>query len=79
MITGSKHYENIRIITSEEYGEFLGFDGNFKEMFRKFQDLSFNLFHSKSKLFEALRQNKHAASMLNGHNEDWMKIYCPQK
>jgi len=28
----SNHLENIRIITSEEYKEFLGFDGNFEEI-----------------------------------------------
>ena len=48
-------------------------------MFDRYQDLSFNLFHSKSLLLEAIRQNKHAESMLAGHNEDWIKIYCPQR
>lgn len=76
---GSKHLENIRIITSEQYKEFLGFDGNFEKQFNRYQKLSFNLFHSTNLLFEAIRQNKHAVSWLEGHNEDWINIYLPQR
>ena len=78
---GSNHLENIRIITSEQYGEFLGFDGDFKKLFDRYQDLSFNVFNDMSKLFGAIYQNKRAVSWLEGHHayEDWIKIYCPQR
>ena len=86
---GSRHLENVRIITSKEYGKFLGFDNsglsindrNFKQRFERYQDLSFNLFHDMDKLFGTIYQNKRAVSWLEGHHayEDWMKIYCPQR
>ena len=76
---GSRHLENIRILTSEEYGAFLGFDENFEEIFNRIQELAFNIFYSGNFLFEALRQKNQAESWLNGHNEDWIKIYCPQR
>ena len=85
---GSKHLENIRIITSEQYGEFFGFDfkskiilNQFEKRFKQYQDLSFNLFHDMDKLFGAISENKRAVSWLDGHHayEDWMKIYCPQR
>ena len=75
---GSNHLENIRIITSEQYGEFLGFDGNFKEQFDHYQDLSFNLFHDLDKLFGAIHLSKNAKTWLKDHNEDWINIYFPQ-
>ena len=76
---GSRHLENIRIITSEEFGAFLGFDGNFEKIFNRVQELAFNIFHSANFLFEALRQREQAENWLNGQNEDWMQIYCPQR
>ena len=76
---GSKHLENVRIITSEQYKEFLGFDGNFEKQFNRYQELSFNLFHSMNLLFEAITQNKHAVSWLEDHDEDWINIYLPQR
>ena len=84
---GSRRLENVRIITSEQYGEFLGFnnpdhllsinDRNFKQRFNHYQRLSFNLFHDMDKLFGAIDQNKRAVSWLEGHHayEDWVKIY----
>jgi len=82
---GSNHLENIRIITSEQYGEFLGFDltktklNQFEQRFKKYQDLSFNLFHDIDKLFGAMHLSGHAKSWLDGHNEDWINIYFPQR
>ena len=81
MDDGSKHLENIRILTSEQYGEFFGFDENFKKRFDHYQDLSFNLFHDIDKLFGAMHLSGHAESWLDGHNayEDWINIYFPQR
>lgn len=47
---GSRHLENVKIITSEQYGEFLGFnnpvlslnDKGFKQRFDNYQELSHN-------------------------------------
>ena len=75
---GSNHLENVRIITSKQYGEFLGFDGNYKKLFNIYQDVSFNLFHDLNKLFGAIYHSGRAESWLEGHNEDWIKIYWPQ-
>jgi len=83
---GSNHLENIRIITSEQYGEFFGFDfksktklNQFEERFKHYQDLSFNLFHDLDKLFGAIHLSGHTESWLEGHNEDWINIYFPQR
>ena len=43
---GSNHLENVRIITLEEYKDFLGFDGNHAETFDRYQKYSFDIFHS---------------------------------
>jgi hypothetical protein len=75
---GSRHLENIRILTSKQYGEFLGFDGNFKDIFDHYQDLSFNLFYNIDKLYGAMRIRKDAERWLFGHNEDWIKTYLSQ-
>jgi len=83
---GSRHLENVKIITSEQYGEFLGFnnpvlslnDKGFKQRFDNYQELSFNIFSKLDSLFGALQQNEWAERWLTGHNEDWMNIYRPQ-
>lgn len=83
---GSKHLENVRIITSKQYGEFLGFnrpslslsDKNFKQRFDYYQNLCLNVFHNLGSLFGALKQNARADRWLAGHNEDWIQMYRPQ-
>jgi len=80
---GSSHLENVRIITSEEYKEFLGFDGNFEEIYNRYQDYAFNIFHSQSKLFEATHLQEYAEHYLKGlkgdGEEDWIKLYLRQR
>jgi len=80
---GSNHLENIRIITSEEYKEFLGFDGNFDEIFNRYQDYAFNIFHSQSLLREAMHLQEYAEHYLEGRiedrTEDWIEIYLRQR
>ena len=83
---GSKHLENVKIITSEQYAEFLGFnrpslsisDKNFKQRFGYYQSLCLNVFSNIDSLFGALKQNARATRWLAGHNEDWIEIYRPQ-
>ncbi len=83
---GSKHLENVKIITSKQYGEFLGFnnpvlslnDKGFKQRFDNYQDLTFNIFSKLDSLFGALQQNEWAERWLAQHNEDWINIYRPQ-
>ena len=76
---GSNHLENIRIITSEEYKEFLGFDGNFEEIYNRYQDYAFNIFHSQSLLYEATHLQEYAEHYLKGLNEDWIEKYLRQR
>jgi len=75
---GSNHLENVRIITSEEYKEFLGFDGNYAKTFNRYQEFSFNVFHSNSLFYEVLRQSRQAENYLKGLNEDWIERYLTQ-
>jgi len=80
---GSNYLENIRIITSEEYKEFLGFDGNFEEIYNRYQDYAFNIFHSQSLLHEAAVLQEYAEHYLKGlkenGEEDWIKLYLRQR
>ena len=80
---GSNHLENIRIITSEEFKEFLGFDGNFEGIYDRYQDYAFNLFHSQSLLDEATHLQEYAEHYLKGliedGEEDWIKLYLRQR
>jgi len=80
---GSGHLKNIRIITSEEYKEFLGFDGNFDEIYNRYQDYAFNIFHSQSLLYEATHLQEYAELYLEGlkgdGEEDWIKLYLRQR
>jgi len=80
---GSNHLENIRIITSEEYREFLGFDGNFDEIYSRYQNYAFNIFHSQSLLYEATHLQEYAELYLKGlkedRTEDWIQKYLRQR
>ena len=80
---GSNHLENIRIIISEEYKEFLGFDGNFEEIYNRYQNYAFNIFHSQSLLYEAMHLHEYAELYLKGlkedGKEDWIKLYLRQQ
>jgi len=80
---GSNHLKNVRIITSEEYKEFLGFDGNFEGIYNRYQDYAFNIFHSQSLLYEAAYLQEYAEHYLKGlkedGEEDWIKLYLRQR
>ena len=70
-------------ITSEEYKEFLGFEGNFEEIYNRYQDYAFNIFHSQSLLHEAAVLQEYAEHYLKGlkenGEEDWIKLYLRQR
>ncbi|MBA7529085.1 hypothetical protein ES705_21277 [subsurface metagenome] len=80
---GSNHLKNVKIITSEEYKEFLGFDGNFGEIYSRYQNYAFNIFHSQSLLCEAVYLQEHAEHYLKGlkedRAEDWIQKYLRQR
>jgi len=80
---GSNHYENIRIISSEQYGEFLGlgFDRDYERVYEEIQDATFNIFHDVNTLFGAMFLKRQAEWWLSQHNakEDWINIYIPQQ
>ncbi len=80
---GSNHYENIRIISSEQYGEFLGlgFDRDYERVYEEIQDATFNIFHDVNTLFGAIDLKRRAEWWLQQHEvyEDWINIYIPQR
>jgi len=75
---GSKYLNNVKIITSEEYKTFLGFDGNFAEEFDRYEDFSFNVFRSLRLYNNMVRQSNAAQAFLRDVNEDWINFYLPQ-
>ena len=76
---GSNHLENIKIITLDEYREFLGFDEiideNFETIFKLYQIYSQLIFSSKNVLYDAIRRSTQANSWLQDRNEDWIRTY----
>ena len=72
---GSKHLEHVKILTSKEYGEFLGFDGHHAKTFDLYQKLAFNVFSSKRLLYDAALQHNLVARELEALNEDWINFY----
>ncbi len=75
---GSNHFENVKILTSNEYKEFLGFDGNFAKTFDRYQKFSDNIFRSMRLYNDVVRQSRRAKAFLDDLDEDWINIYLPQ-
>ena len=64
----SLHLENVKILTSKEYQEFLGFDGHHAKTFDLYQRLTFNVFSSKRLLYDAALQSNLVAKELRALN-----------
>ncbi len=76
---GSLHLENVKILTSKEYNEFLGFDGHHAKTFELYQKLAFNIFSSKRLLYDAALQSNLVAKELAALNKDWINTYLRQR
>ena len=76
---GSNHLENVKILTSKEYQEFLGFDGHHAKTFDLYQRLAFNVFSSKRLLYDAALQRNLVAKELKALNIDWINTYLRQR
>ncbi len=74
---GSKHLDHVQILTSEEYKEFLGFDEDFEKIYNRYEQFSFNIFHSNSLWSEIRRQSEQATNYLDSISDDWIKTYFP--
>lgn len=75
---GSRHLEHVKILTSKEYGVFLGFDGHHAKTFDLYQKLAFSVFSSRRLLFDATLQHNLVARQLEALNEDWINTYLRQ-
>ena len=79
---GSRHLENVRILTSEEYKEFLGFDGQYADEFDRYQEYSFNLFRSRRYLDQIRKMSDRARDFFNDPSiileEAWINAYLRQ-
>ncbi|GAG90514.1 unnamed protein product, partial [marine sediment metagenome] len=76
---GSKHLEHVKILSLDEYREFLGFDGHYAKTFDLYQMMAFRTFSSKRFLYETALQSNLVAKQLEALNEDWINTYLRQR
>jgi hypothetical protein len=76
---GSKHLEHVKIISLDEYREFLGFDGHYAKTFDLYKMMAFRTFSSQRFLYETALQSNRVAKELEALNEDWINTYLRQR
>ena len=66
--------DHVQILTASEYSEFMGFDGDFKKDFNRYEQYSFSAFRSQSQWLLTLEESNEAHDHLyNILNRNWYK------
>ena len=74
---GRNYYDNIRIITAEEYKKFLGFDGLYAKTYDEVQTLGYTVFEGK--FHDKLREIWEIYSeYLSTFSPNWVNSYLKQ-
>lgn len=72
---GERYLDHVQILTGAEYKEFLGFDGQYEKMYDKYDQYSFNIFHTNSMWQEILKESIRAKIDLKRYSNQWISTY----